>query len=771
MAADLQKLTPKQLCRLLNSTPLGVVISDAVLSKHRTRAGYRIGNDRHVNCLQYIAWLNDFRNDKPNQERLRADTSKQRRYSQKIHDESADVGELHAVQNPGRRQLCMENLALFLQWYFPESTGMGVLSPDHFDLIDGIENCLRGFGGWYANAVYRGFAKTSISEGSVLWAMLGGRRRFCPVFGADDDHAKGIVASLCMELVENDRLFDDFPEVCIPFRALEGKYQRCRFQRYRGDLTHIHCIGDEIILPTLTLPVDEAASLGIPVDDRGRTLNSGGVIVAQSLLSARRGMKHKRPDGVQLRPDCAIIDDGETDTSAASATETRNRINRIRKAIIPMSGQRKKMAIIVNGTTIQPGAMMDQLLDPQLSPGWRGRRVPMMRSMATAEKLWLEEYAKILTTWDRENPCDQERARRDATEFYLERRAEMDAGADATWHTCYAADEGEVSAIQHAYNILIEQGAEVFAAECQQKPIRAGQGADDLKQTDIIAKANGVPRGVVPSWAHRVTIMTDVQDNALYWLALATGVGFAGHVLDYGIFPEQHIASLSYKDAKATLRQRYSSGMEGGLVQGIKELCGELSERPWVRDGDDVRMVSAISGVDSADNTATIYAGVRNAAAPGLVPTRGRGVLAKHAPWIEYKDRPGEELNREYRWMFAPTAGSGQLRVFQYDVNWWKSFVMSRLRTVVGDQGALTFWGRPADHLQLSDHILGEYAVKVTANGRTVEEWSLRVGQDNHLFDVLVGAHALAARAGATLDGIEAAKRPERRKFKMPGAR
>ena len=57
MAIDPRRLGPTQLCRLLNSTPLGEVISDRQLYRHRTRAGYRIGDGKQVDLLRYVAWL------------------------------------------------------------------------------------------------------------------------------------------------------------------------------------------------------------------------------------------------------------------------------------------------------------------------------------------------------------------------------------------------------------------------------------------------------------------------------------------------------------------------------------------------------------------------------------------------------------------------------------------------------------------------------------------------------------------------------------------
>lgn len=57
MATDPRRLRPTQLCGLLNSTPLGEVITLSQLQRHRVRAGQHIGDSKHVDLLRYTAWL------------------------------------------------------------------------------------------------------------------------------------------------------------------------------------------------------------------------------------------------------------------------------------------------------------------------------------------------------------------------------------------------------------------------------------------------------------------------------------------------------------------------------------------------------------------------------------------------------------------------------------------------------------------------------------------------------------------------------------------
>jgi len=56
VAIDPRRLKPTQLVQLLNSTPLGEVINERQLYRHRARAGLRIGDGRTIDLLRYVAW-------------------------------------------------------------------------------------------------------------------------------------------------------------------------------------------------------------------------------------------------------------------------------------------------------------------------------------------------------------------------------------------------------------------------------------------------------------------------------------------------------------------------------------------------------------------------------------------------------------------------------------------------------------------------------------------------------------------------------------------
>lgn len=686
----------------------------------------------------------------PSTEYLERKDEKRKAREQEQTKKRADIGDLHAVVHPNRRHLCSWNLGLWLQTYFPESTGRGVFSESHYDVIDSLESCFI-HGGWYCNLVFREFAKTSICEGTVLWALMNGHRRFVPIFGAAEGPADEILDSMLMELNQNDLLWEDFPEICVAFRHLEGKWQKAESQTFMGERTYISQSGGDVIFPTIRLTPEMSRELKIPINQQGFTINSGGIFASEPLLSAKRGKKHKRPDGTQQRPDAAIVDDPQTDRSAESAADISKRLRVIRKAIIPMSGQRKKMALVVNATPIAANDVPEQLMDRKLSPGFQGRRIPMLQSRASeaAEKLWLGPYARIFTTWNQDDAASQQNAYKAATAYYEANRLAMDDGAKATWHTCFNKDEMfEVSAIQHAYNIMIEQGEDIYASECDMRPKRIGVTNDDITLAEIIGLANGIPRGVAPVWADRAVVQHDVQDNAVYWVALATGKGFRSHVMDYGMYPEQLSGSMLYEDVKIRLRDVHNGSMEAALQTGLKAHIQQLYSDGFQRqDGVQLKLPREQIGVDSGDNTTSIYQVARST---GVVPTKGRGLSPKQTQWVDFPDRVGEEINREYHWLIGATRGSKELRLFQYETDWWKSFTLRRIRTPANDFGSLSLFGTPQDQVALAMHCVNEY--------QKGSVWLAIANKNNHLWDCLVGAHAISSRFGASLLGVEIAR-------------
>lgn len=160
MAIDPRQLKPSELCRLLNSTSLGEVISERQLYRHRTRAGYRIGDGRTVDLLRYAAWLFHARHQqKPDQTSGGYDAHKERarERSADLSQSGRDIGDLPSVVDPERKQRAARDFQFFCEAYFPLTFHLA-WSPDHIKVIRKIEQAVLE-GGLFAMAMPRGSGK------------------------------------------------------------------------------------------------------------------------------------------------------------------------------------------------------------------------------------------------------------------------------------------------------------------------------------------------------------------------------------------------------------------------------------------------------------------------------------------------------------------------------------------------------------------------------------------------------------------------------------
>lgn len=657
----------------------------------------------------------------------------------------SDIGEIPEPEDKARREACRLDLKLFLTTYFPFTTGLTPLSSDHDDVVGIIQGCILGSGA-YANAVYRGFAKSTIGENSMLWGALYGHVQFGALFAAEASLANDSLSSIKMELSENDLLFADFPEVCLPFRELEGKAQRCGSQTHRGSLTHIKWTVDKLVFPA----IEGSAS-------------AGSIITARGLTASILGLRHKTADGRQLRPDFVIVDDPQTRESAAHPQQVRKRLDILSKSVLMLAGHRSRMACVVNGTVMADNDMMHQLLDARKFPAFQGKRIPMVKKFAEKhEELWLGRYRDLRHGFIKDDPEDKERAHNEANAFYASRRADMDAGCVVSWESCYSEAKGEISAIQHAYNILIDEGPEVFASECQNEPLVDASVVAAVTTEDVRSSVINVPRWVVPSGCETVTAFCDVQEKLLYWLVAAWGPNLRGHVVAYGTYPEQARTYFTLRDARKTLAKVAGvRATDAAIAAALPIVAQDLLGREYVRENDDAVLRCATLYIDA--NWAQTRNVIRDFArrsswGPRVVPTHGRYVGATGGADFDKKADKGERAGPNWR-----TETKERVRHLVYDTNAWKSLVAERLKLTPGDPTAITV--HAGRHDLLSDHFTSEYPIRSESKLRVADEWKLTPGRDNHWWDAIVGCVVGASVAGVTGVGAAAAGpvRPRRR--------
>ena len=745
-AIDIRRLRPADLAKLLNSTPLGTVINERQLYRHRTEAGFRLGDGRHIDLFKYAAWLVEKKHSPrqiPDVDPYATVKERTRARAAAISLAGRDIGELPAVVNPERKARAEKDFRFFCETYFPYTFHLA-WSPDHLKVIAKIEQAVL-HGGLFAMATPRGTGKSSIAECACVWAVLYGHRDFVCLIGSDEGHAMDMLESIKTELESNDLLLEDFPEVVYPIHCLEGIANRCSGQLYEGHRTHISWTAKELVLPTI-----EASRA------------SGAIIKVAGITGRIRGMIYKREDGRSVRPSLVVLDDPQTDDSARSLSQCATRESVLVGAVLGLAGPGKKISGIMPCTVIRPGDMADRILDRDKHPEWNGERTKMVYAFPTNERLWAR-YTEI-----RAEGLRADRGLADATEFYRQNREEMDVGAVIAWPQRFNHDE--LSAVQHAMNLRLQDEA-AFFAEYQNEPLPEEVPDDDLLTADQIAeKINRLNRGEVPIGCNHLTMFIDIQATLLFYVVAAWEDDFTGYVLDYGSFPDQKRLYFTFRDARHTLALAFPrSGLEGASYAGLDNLTRDYLGREWRRDdGAGMRIERCLIDANWGISTDVVYQFCRQSQHSAvLLPSHGRFVGASSVPFSEYKRKQGDRVG--HNWRIPNVQGKRAMRHVVFDTNYWKSFIQARLAVPMGDRGCLSLFGDKSDlHRLFAEHVTAEYRVKTEGRGRTVDEWKLRPeASDNHWLDCLVGSAVAASIQGAVLPGTDSKPATHRPRLKL----
>jgi hypothetical protein len=635
--------------------------------------------------------------------------------------EGRDIGPPPPVLDPVRKEACRLDLKLFGTTYFARRLWWP-WSQSHVEDLDTLQRCILS-GGLFAYSRPRGEGKTTEAEIAALWATLYGHRRYVLIVAANQKPlAEDILESLQKEVQQNDLLFDDFPEVCHPFRELEGINGRAKGQTIRGVRTLLSLTGD-IVFPR----VEGSAA-------------SGSIIEAVGMEAAIRGRKKTLPDGETVRPDFVIGDDPQDRASAKSPTQTATRMSIIKGDILGLARADTPIAVVIPCTPIYPNDLADQLLNRDLNPQWQGRRTKRLVKWPTDLDLW-KDYAEV-----RANGLRAGDGGRAANEFYVAHRAALDAGAEVSWVD--RIKRGDVSAIQGAMNRWLDDPDEFFA-EDQCDPVKQALGSaiKEYNPKALAQRTSGLPRGVVPEWATHLTAFVDCGTASLMWWAIcAWGDGFRGVVIDYQAWPHQSRTNFAARDAHPTMKDRYKGMSDGQMVYaGLSEIL-PLIERSYPVIGGrsmDLHMVLIDSGWESKAVYEFIQASPMRTR---LRPSKGKARSKTQSAVGRWLRRPGEKAGHHWR----QTKGEyGKTPLVQFDADEWKSILHTILHLPPGGSAGLRFFGdEPGAHAMIADHCECEYSDLEEHDGGTFDKWRKRPGRaDNHWLDCLVGCAVAASVA------------------------
>lgn len=236
------------------------------------------------------------------------------------HSQSGrDIGSIPSCADEALRAECDASLQVFLETCFPAAFRLG-WSDDHITLISELQKVIEA-GGFRAVGMPRGTGKSTIIMRAMVWAICRRLHRFAVIAAANAGKAEKLLRDIVTEVSNNQFLFELYPEICYPFRKLEGVANRARGQLYQGKSTNILTNNKIVCFAQL--------------DDYPGT---GAIVTASGLMEAVRGALHTLPDGAVIRPSMLLCDDFQTRESAMSPVQCHNRIEVIQNDLVGMAG-------------------------------------------------------------------------------------------------------------------------------------------------------------------------------------------------------------------------------------------------------------------------------------------------------------------------------------------------------------------------------------------------------------------------------------------------
>lgn len=639
---------------------------------------------------------------------------------------AADLGGFPPPKDPERKEQGRESFRFFCETYRPSAFSLG-WSEDHLRIIERIEATVRD-GGLFALAMPRGNGKTTLTVTAALWALLHGFRRWVCLIGATAPKAESLLDSLKTELRFNPLLAQDFPEVCLPVRALEGKAARAVGQTHNGKPTGIEWLSDKITLPTIE-----------------GSLASGGVVTVCGVTGDIRGQQRTTQEGEIIRPDYVLLDDPQTRESAKSGQQVVDRLAILNGDILGLAGPTTRIAGVMPCTVVYRNDMADQVLDREKCPEWHGERTQLIYGLPKRMDLWTQYQELRETCW--RNGLDTS----EATEFYLEHRDEMDEGCRAAWSERHQPNQ--VSAVQYAMDLYFRD-AQAFFAEYQNQPLEVT--ADTLLPEDAIAQRVGsTSRGIVPEWAETLVGFVDIQDEMLFWVVSAWRKDFTGTVIDYGAWPDQRTTNFRYRDSRRTFSREFPGlSPEAKIRKALAACIDGLLEKAWPReDGEEVFIRRFLIDANWGQHRNLVLDFAKSRAKRGVMAALGKGIGPSSEPLnARHTRKLGRTVGTHWR---IERSKDSPTRYVLSDTNYWKSFAHSRFAAEPGTSGSLTLYqAEPHVHKTFAAHQRAEFPTRTQGLNREVDVWKQKPDRpDNHWFDGVVGCCIAASMEGCSIPG------------------
>ncbi len=361
------------------------------------------------------------------------------------------------IKDKARRKKCEKSLIKFLEEYCMDDGGFLESKPSKsmHKIIKTIQEAVTS-SRWYHIRMPRGHGKTSFVKGGIAYAIAYGYRKYVVAVCATGGNATSMIRDIYALFERSNKLYEDFPEITAPIRALEGKTQRAKTLTVNSEQCNIRINASEIVFPT----VSGSPSSGSILNATGFTANARGKV---------RG---------SLRPDLVIFDDLQNEEMAKSRERVQEAVLNIEKNFLNLGGHKKRIAALMTSTPIEPDDLSEAFVEKD---NWYTSTYKMIISFPVAKDTRWEEYRALL----RHETIQGRDPHLICNKFYRAHRAEMDEGGKVLNPDNYDR-RLEVSGLQHAMNLYFN-GEEQFLSEYQMQPKRR-QMTFALKPATVISR-------------------------------------------------------------------------------------------------------------------------------------------------------------------------------------------------------------------------------------------------------------------------------------------
>jgi len=630
-----------------------------------------------------------------------------------------------------RRRRLERSFIGWCKYYFPAVFYLE-LGEVHHRAGATFQKCIEQ-GGRYALSMSRGNGKSAIGMCGCLYGPLSGRCSFPAALGASNEMVKDYKEFVLNALMNNERLKEDYPEICCFIEATEGKAIRATFQLLED--------GTESGLKLM----DKMIRFPSPLRPNGKPYPGSGAYIAFRSADAKiRGIKVPAKDGRIVRPEMVILDDIQDEEIAASDRLSEKMEKKIISAIMNIAGPDVYLSCYMPCTIQRNGDVASRFLNRKLHPDFQGENVPMFVEWPKElEGLWVQYH----DLWK----FEQEEGRGlDACHELLKANWDkMHEGAKLTWENRIRYKNGkpvEISALQTAMHLFFENG-DAFYAEYQGEPLDLANSQYKLSVDDILEHVTELKKYELPAQSEIFVGHTDINRAGLHWCLGGFTRNMTCHVPVYGKYPDR--GELWQENASQQEKER-------AIFGGLQKLCDNIERMPFIMDGEKTK--PSLLLIDRGYEHGIVDQFCAQAKYSfRVVPNFGQSA-DKFRP--SKAKAIGAIMDNVYYGKFVTG------RAVAHNADFWRETTQRSFLTDSGNAGGTTIYKAKSlkQHVKFAEHVTGERLVNKFDDKYGLHYvWQKQTkNQDVDWLDALVGTWAAAGYSGLSPSGLVKAETKQR---------